>query len=105
MQAVRGNNDHGKWAEALPHSLELELGDQRLYLVHQPQHLPSNLAERGLTLAICGHSHSPSIERRGTLLLINPGSAGPRRFNLPAGLTLLHLSAGQARAEWVDLLG
>lgn len=36
VQAVHGNNDHGEWAEALPHSLELELGEQRLCLVHQP---------------------------------------------------------------------
>jgi uncharacterized protein len=32
---------------------------------------------------VFGHSHKPSIEMRGDVLYLNPGSAGPRRFKLP----------------------
>ncbi|SEJ62120.1 Calcineurin-like phosphoesterase superfamily domain-containing protein, partial [Azotobacter beijerinckii] len=39
----------------------------------------------------CGHSHKPLIEEKGGLLLVNPGSAGPRRFRLPVAVGLLHL--------------
>jgi len=48
VTAVRGNNDRGDWAEPLPHSLELELGSLRLFVVHQPAHLPADLAVRGI---------------------------------------------------------
>lgn len=43
-------------------------------------------------ICIFGHSHRPTIARYGKILLFNPGSAGPRRFNLPRGLGLLTLS-------------
>jgi hypothetical protein len=46
-------------------------------------------------LCIFGHTHQPKIERLGRTLLINPGSAGPKRFTLPRGIGLLTLSRKQ----------
>lgn len=103
LHAVRGNNDHGDWAEQLPHSLELEFAGTRLFVVHEPVHLPTDLAERGFQVAICGHSHKPLIETRNGLLLINPGSAGPRRFTLPLSVAVLHLGGETPRAELIAL--
>lgn len=99
LTAVRGNNDHGDWAEALPHSVELELGGVRLFVVHEAADLPADLAGRGVQVAICGHSHKPLVEERNGLLRVNPGSAGPRRFSLPVSLGFLYLENGRARAE------
>jgi len=103
LTAVRGNNDRGDWAEALPQQIELELAGLRLYVVHQPAHLPADLAGRGIRVAVCGHSHKPLIEEKGGLLLVNPGSAGPRRFKLPVTVGLLHVERDQVRAEVVGL--
>ncbi|MDT4854267.1 yfcE: phosphodiesterase [compost metagenome] len=103
LSAVRGNNDHGDWADELPHSLELECQGVRIFVVHEPAHLPPDLVERGLRVAICGHSHKPLIEEKHGLLLLNPGSAGPRRFKLPIALGLLHIDNGEPRAELIEL--
>jgi uncharacterized protein len=43
-------------------------------------------------ICIFGHTHRPMFERLGNTLLINPGSAGPKRFKLSRGLALLLLS-------------
>lgn len=104
LTVVRGNNDRASWAEAIPHSAELELGGVRLFVVHEAAHLPADLAARGVRVAICGHSHQPLIEERNGVLLINPGSAGPRRFKLPVSLALLHLVDGEIGVERIDLL-
>ena len=104
LTAVRGNNDRGDWAEALPHSVELELDGVRLFVVHEAADLPAGLAaERGVRVAICGHSHKPLIEERDGVLLVNPGSAGPRRFRLPVTVGVLHVEGDRLRAERVDL--
>jgi uncharacterized protein len=105
LSAVRGNNDEGlDWAAALPESLELDLAGVRLFMTHDAAHLPGDLASRGVRLAVCGHSHKPLAEPRDGLLLVNPGSAGPRRFKLPICLALLHLQDGQIRVEHIDLV-
>lgn len=104
LTAVRGNNDRGDWAEALPHSVELELDGVRLFVVHEAADLPAGLAERGVRVAICGHSHMPLIEERDGVLLVNPGSAGPRRFRLPVTVGVLHVEGDRLRAERVDLV-
>lgn len=103
VTAVRGNNDRGDWADALPHSLELELAGLRLYVVHQPAHLPADLSARGIKVAVCGHSHKPRIEEQDGVLLVNPGSAGPRRFKLPVAVGLLHIEDAEVRAELIEL--
>ncbi|MCY1290139.1 phosphodiesterase [compost metagenome] len=103
VHAVRGNNDTAAWAAGLPHSLELEWQGLRLFVVHEAAHLPADLYTRGVRVAICGHSHRPSLDERDGLLLINPGSAGPRRFKLPISVAMLHLEAGRARGELITL--
>ncbi|HLU11680.1 MAG TPA: metallophosphoesterase family protein, partial [Oceanobacillus sp.] len=52
---------------------------------------------------IYGHSHQPSIESKHGVLYLNPGSAGPRRFDLPVSVALLHVTGKQLEAELVTL--
>ncbi|MHA6491993.1 metallophosphoesterase family protein [Pseudomonas borbori] len=103
LHVVRGNNDRDELYADLPHSLELDCQGVRLFVVHERADLPQDLAERGVQVAICGHSHKPIIERRDGLLLINPGSAGPRRFSLPITVGRLHIDAKGVRAELIEL--
>jgi predicted phosphodiesterase len=56
-----------------------------------------------LDVIVSGHSHRPGVERKGRVLLVNPGSAGPRRFSLPIALARLHLGGAAPRAEIVEL--
>jgi predicted phosphodiesterase len=39
-----------------------------------------------------GHSHVPNHHRRKGVLYFNPGSCGPRRFNLPVTAGILTLT-------------
>jgi hypothetical protein len=55
-------------------------------------------------VVVCGHSHRPRVERTARFLLVNPGSAGPRRFRLPISVARLRLAAGEGcEAELVTL--
>ena len=81
--AVRGNVDKGAWAEALPLTEVVEAGAHLLYVLHDIADLDLDPAVAGFAAVIFGHSHRPSVERKGGVLFLNPGSAGPRRFKLP----------------------
>jgi predicted phosphodiesterase len=52
---------------------------------------------------VFGHSHRPSVETRDGLLFVNPGSAGPRRFGLPASLARMTVRGGELSVEMVSL--
>jgi putative phosphoesterase len=101
VTAVRGNNDAGPWAAALPESATLTFGDTTIFLLHDRKQLPS---PPPLTqVVIAGHSHRPSVTEEAGVLFLNPGSAGPRRFSLPISLALLTLGGDQPQAELVTL--
>ncbi len=102
-RAVRGNVDRGAWAESLPQSDVVEVDGTDLFLIHAIQDLDLDPAAAGFAAVICGHSHQPSAERRGGVLYLNPGSAGPRRFRLPVAVARIHLSRGRLRHELVEL--
>jgi uncharacterized protein len=100
--AVRGNNDHGPWADALPETATVELGAVSVLIVHDLKTLRPG-ATRGLRVVISGHSHRPSKEVRDGVLYFNPGSAGPRRFTLPVSLGRLDVTGDRVRTTLVDL--
>ena len=93
--AVRGNVDTAPWARTLPVTEVVEAGGSLLYVLHQVDHLDLDPGAAGFAAVIYGHSHKPSAEIRRGVLFLNPGSAGPRRFNLP--VTLVRLATGTAR--------
>jgi len=106
VHAVRGNNDRGRWADAIPLRLALELGGLRVCLLHDVHELDSepNSDTAGYQVVIAGHSHKPGILERDGVLFVNPGSAGPRRFTLPVTVGYLIVERGKARAEIRRLL-
>lgn len=89
VTAIRGNVDHGSWADDYPETRTVELFGRRLYLLHDRQQLRLDPAAEGIDIVISGHSHQPHIETLGGVLYLNPGSAGPRRFRLPVTLATL----------------
>jgi uncharacterized protein len=110
--AVRGNID--EFAPDIPDFVELDLraSEARLLkvlLIHRavygPKLLPdvAALARRSsATLVICGHSHVPFIGRDKGVSLFNPGSIGPRRFDLPITLGLLCVSVAGTSLKHVS---
>ena len=106
VRAVRGNNDAGAWAEALPAARVERFEDVPVLIVH----ILGTVAEPTLAVrflleaekprvVISGHSHKALLEVKGGILFFNPGSAGPARFKLKPAAGLLTLSMGRAHAE------
>ncbi|MEH2534301.1 putative phosphoesterase [Bradyrhizobium sp. AZCC 1588] len=103
--AIRGNVDKGPWAENYPDTETVRLGDQSIHILHDIQDLQLEPAACGINVVISGHSHRPLIETTGGVLYLNPGSAGPRRFNLPITLATLDLTASGPKALLHHLTG
>jgi putative phosphoesterase len=104
VQVVRGNNDlDAPWARELADCLRFDLNGWQVLLVHDIADVAANLDD-SIQLVITGHSHKPSIEWRGQVLYLNPGSAGRRRFKLPVTLALLEVLADSIEPRLVPLL-
>src|SRR2546428_819303 len=101
--AVRGNNDQGAWAGAIPETAVVDIEDLRCYVLHDVKTLDFDPATAGFSAVICGHSHQPRLEQRAGVWFINPGSAGPRRFKLPVTVARLYVHAGTLTPELVAL--
>jgi len=101
--AVRGNTDKGGWTETLPETEVVQVGEFSFYLLHDLSKLDLDPVAADLTGVISGHSHRPEVRERGGVLFLNPGSAGPRRFNLPVTVARLCMRDGDLDAEIVDL--
>lgn len=102
--AVRGNVDTQEWARELPATAIAEAGAIRIYMLHDVKELDLNLASAGFQIVVSGHSHQPGKTERDGVWYINPGSAGPRRFQLPVTIALLNVGEEPWRLEFVDLL-
>jgi uncharacterized protein len=83
VTVVRGNNDTGEWADALPESALIQIGNVFVYVLHDLALLDIDPKAAGVQIVVSGHSHKPRIEVHQGVLYVNPGSAGPRRFKLP----------------------
>jgi uncharacterized protein len=83
VTVVRGNNDTGEWADAVPESALIQIGSVFMYVLHDLALLDIDPKAAGVHIVVSGHSHKPRIEVRQDVLYVNPGSAGPRRFKLP----------------------
>jgi putative phosphoesterase len=95
LHAIRGNNDG--WARGLPDTLAVEIGGLRIYAIHDFKTAARWPVPAGTQVVVCGHSHKPLVSQQPEgFVLVNPGSAGPRRFKLPvtAAELLLRASGG-----------
>jgi putative phosphoesterase len=102
--AVRGNVDTGVWGQTLPLTEVIQVGSVGIYVLHILEDLDINPAAGGFQIVVSGHSHKPGQSERDGVLYVNPGSAGPRRFNLPVTVGRLDLGARPWRVEFIDLL-
>ena len=103
MVVVRGNVDTEPWAKALPETAVAEAGATLIYVLHDVNALDLNPATSGFHIVVSGHSHKPGKVERDGVLYINPGSAGPRRFQLPVTVARLNLSRIPYEVEFVNL--
>lgn len=104
VHAVRGNVDTSGACSRLPATDVLLFEGHYLYLLHDLGTLHLDPAAAKFASVLYGHSHKPKIEHKKGVLYFNPGSCGPRRFDLPITLGFLTLEpAREPVAEIVDL--
>ncbi|MBX3161726.1 MAG: metallophosphoesterase family protein [Deltaproteobacteria bacterium] len=103
LHAIRGNIDTR--APDLPDVLVIDVAQRlRILVVHIGVYGPklrADVAQRArkenAQLVVCGHSHVPFLGADRGLTVFNPGSAGPRRFQLPIVFGTIELAAGPER--------
>ncbi len=103
VTAVRGNNDKGSWAEAIPESQVLQVDNVFIYVLHDLAELDLDPGAAGFQVVVSGHSHQPLVETRDGVLYVNPGSSGPRRFKLPVAVAELDIEGHSVRARVIEL--
>ena len=102
--AVRGNVDTQPWAKELPETTTIEAARTSFYVLHNLLHLDLKPEAAGFQVVVTGHTHQPERYERNGVLYLNPGSAGPRRFDLPVTLAILDVKKKPLRPEILTLL-
>ena len=103
VHPVRGNVDGGKWTNNLPLTEVVEVGQVYLYVLHDLGSLELDPAAAGFNAVISGHSHIPKIKKVDDILYLNPGSAGPKRFDYPISIAFLYIKGTSIETEIVEL--
>jgi uncharacterized protein len=103
VTAIRGNVDTSGVCATLPPTDLVELGGRLFYLVHALEWLDINPRAAGVAAVVYGHSHRAQVQQRDSVLYLNPGSAGPRRFDIPVTLAKIELDDLGMRAHLIML--
>ena len=109
VTAVRGNVDREGACGKLPET-EVVLvedsvhGGRYIYMLHDLKTLHLDPAAGKFAAVLHGHTHVPNFYMKIGMLYFNPGSCGPRRFELPVTVGLLTITkSGVLEPEIVTL--
>ena len=103
VYAVRGNVDRDDWASTLPLRETVKAGDFLFYVLHDLHDIDLDPKFSEISIVITGHTHRPHEYWKEDVLYINPGSAGPKRFDLPITVARLELHKTPWQVEFIDL--
>lgn len=107
VRAVRGNTDPPD-DPPLPSEIELSVGGVRIHVSHghevgSPN--PQRLLERyDADVIVYGHTHKQLVTQVAGRWVVNPGAAGPRRFDLPPSVAKLTIRDGAVEVETLGLV-
>ena len=106
VQAVYGNTDE-PGQPRLTTAIDTEIGGLRIHVSHGHEvgsPTPAKLlAKYDADVIVYGHTHKQLVAEEGDRLVVNPGAAGPRRFDLLPSVARLTIADGKARVELVAL--
>jgi uncharacterized protein len=113
LHGVAGNMDGPEIRGRLPEQTTVELAGKKIGLIHG-WGAPAGLADKVIAkfagkdgrpvvdVLVFGHTHQAQVERRGELLVVNPGSPTDRRFAPYRSLAILEIGP-EVRAEVIKL--
>jgi hypothetical protein len=100
VTAIRGNVDREGACSKLPETEVYLAEGHYIYMLHDLKTLHLDPAAGKFAAVLFGHTHMPNFYRKKGVLYFNPGSCGPRRFELPITVGLLTVGAdGELEAE------
>jgi putative phosphoesterase len=106
VKAVMGNTDPPD-APGLSEEIVIAIDGVRFHVSHGHEvgsPTPAKLAAKyDADVVVFGHTHRPLVSRLGQQLFVNPGAAGPKRFNLTPSVGRLTITGGSAEVEIVDI--
>src|SRR5438552_5665804 len=106
VKAVFGNTD-APGEPDLTEEIQIEVNGLRVHVSHGHEvgsPTPAKLAARyDADVIVFGHTHRQLVTRLEGRLFVNPGSAGPKRFNLSPSVGKLTIVNGSAEVEIIDL--
>ena len=107
VQAVYGNCD-APWDPGLAAERVVAVEGVRIHVSHGHEVGRPNAArliERypDFDVLVYGHTHVQKVERVGSVLVVNPGAAGPRRFDLQPSVARLKVEAATVAISLVML--
>jgi hypothetical protein len=106
--AVYGNTDPSEHA-GLVDALDVVIAGVRIHVSHghevgRPS--PEVLAAAyDADVIVYGHTHRQRVDRVGEKLVVNPGAAGARRFDLEPSVARLRITEGRSDVTIVPLAG
>ena len=100
---VRGNMDHGAWAQDMPREEYVDLGGILVYMVHDLSHISLNPAAADVRIVVSGHTHRPEIMKNNGVLYLNPGSAAFPRGGFKASIALIEIKQAQIACRHIDV--
>jgi putative phosphoesterase len=96
VHAVHGNTDDFDICAKYGESVMVELAGVKFAIAHghlfgspNPKSLRAAFPE--VDVIIYGHTHVPLVDRTAKPIVINPGAAGPARFQLKPSVAILQL--------------
>jgi putative phosphoesterase len=105
VRAVYGNVDPPD--PPLSPQLQVHAGGLEIHVSHGHElgtPTPATLLDSyDADVIVYGHTHKVLVHRDGGRLVVNPGAAGPRRFNLRPSVGRLTIVNGRAEVVIVEL--
>lgn len=105
ITAVRGNMDHGSWADGLHSADMISVGGTLIYMLHNLDALDLDPVAAGIDIVISGHTHQAHVETNHGVFYLNPGSASNGRYGSPSSLAIIKLAKGRIWHEILKLEG
>jgi putative phosphoesterase len=106
VRAVRGNVDAADDPD-LEAAIELTVDGTTIHVSHGHElgtPTPATLLSKySSDVLVYGHTHRALIQRAGSRLVVNPGAAGPKRFDIKPSVAILSIQNGDVRVEIVPL--
>lgn len=108
VKAVFGNTDGFAIRSMLPEEIEVSADGRRIVVAHGDRFgmpVPALMYEAWpeADIVVFGHTHRPTAETVGRTLFVNPGAAGPPRYNLRPSIAILDPAAHPPAVRFIDL--